>query len=208
MKNIYKIIILIAIVGLSFNTATAQNTFAGISYNMGYTLGNTNDYVDDYSWRGFGFELRSFIESDISVGMSFGWSVFDEKVDKSNPKNVIQLDNGAVSGTQIRYVNTFPIMANFHYYFSKNTRDMSPYVGLSAGGVSVSQNIDINIYTFEASNWHFMLAPEAGIILPMDFGNFYFNAKYNYAFASGETLSGKSEAYTYLSFGVGVCYYY
>jgi hypothetical protein len=182
----------------------AQEIFTGISYNMGTTIGDTRDFVEDYSWRGFGFEVRNFQGENLSWGASFSWNIFDEKTGE-----VIELDNGAVSGTQIRTFNAFPLMLNAHYYIGGDWGRPRPYIGVNVGTYYITQRLEIGIIQLEENNWHFGLAPEIGFVFPTYSGSIFFvNARYNYAFEAGGDVRGEGKAFQYLGFNVGVAFSY
>ena len=203
MKKILFIIVSLLLVMNVFG----QEMMSGLSYNMGMTTGDTRDFVQDYSWRGFGFEVRSFRGDNFSVGGSFSWNIFDEKTGE-----LIQLQKarGAVSGTQIRYINSFPLMLNAHYYFGDPSSRVQPYVGLNVGTYYITQRLEIGVLALEENNWHFGLAPEIGLMFPTYSGSIFFiNARYNYAFKAGQTVGGNEGSdWQYWGFNVGVAFSY
>ena len=60
-------------------SAMAQSMFS-ITYDMSLPMGETSDYVGQFSARGFGFEGRSFLSDNTAIGGSFGWHVFYERL--------------------------------------------------------------------------------------------------------------------------------
>ena len=105
-------------------------------------------------------------------------------------------------GVQDRYINSLPIMLSGHYYFGKR-RDVRPYLGLNAGTLVYMQRFDIGLYMLEKTSWRLNLAPEAGVLIPIDRDvSFLLNAKYNYSFAGG-TITGESLPHYYVQFSVG-----
>jgi len=201
-----KILLLLVSLLLVMNVF-GQEMMSGLSYNMGMTTGDTRDFVQDYSWRGFGFEVRSFRGDNFSVGGSFSWNIFDEKTSEIIE---IQNGNGALSGTQIRYINSFPLMLNAHYYFGNPSSRAQPYIGLNAGTYYITQRLEIGVYAFEENNWHFGLAPEIGLMFPTYSGSIFFiNARYNYAFKAGQSVGGREGSdWQYWGFNVGVAFSY
>jgi hypothetical protein len=183
----------------------AQQIFSGLSYNMGLTTGDTRDFVKDYSWRGFGFEIRNYKGNNVSFGASLSWNIFDEKTSE-----LIRLEDGAISGTQIRTFNAFPLMLNAHYYVGNNFDAIRPYFGLNVGTYYITQRLEIGILAFEENNWHFGLAPEFGIVFPSYSGStFFINARYNYAFKAGKSIGGNEGwDFKYWGFNVGVAFSY
>jgi len=122
MKYILPVILILFMAMSAFS----QEIFTGISYNMGTTVSDTRDFITDYSWRGFGFEFRNYRSNNVSIGFSASWNIFDQKTNE-----IIELEQAAVSGTQIRYFNAFPLMLNAHYYIGNNYDQVRPFVGLN-----------------------------------------------------------------------------
>jgi outer membrane protein W len=181
-----------------------QEMMSGISYNMGLPNSMTRSFVQNYSWRGFGFEVRSFRSDNLSVGGSFSWNIFAEKTDK-----IIYLENGAASGTQIRSLNVLPLMLNSHYYLGTPAGRMRPYVGINVGTYYIVQRLEIGVLSLEDNNWHFGLAPEFGIMFSSYSGTIFFvNARYNYAFKAGQDLKGQGKDWAYWGINVGVSFSY
>ena len=109
MKWIYSSIII-----LLFTACVSAQSFGSITYNVAIPTEKLADYIDNTSWRGFGLEGRWFQANNISFGISFGWNVFDQRT-----TDLIQVADesigGTVGGTQIRVVNSFPMMATGHF---------------------------------------------------------------------------------------------
>ena len=194
MKWIYSIIILLLV-----SASVSAQSMGSITYNVAVPTDKLDNYIDEISWRGVGLEGRWFQSSNLSFGVSFGWNVFDLRTG-----DVIQIkeDNvgGAVSGTQLRYVNTFPMLATGHYYTGKKRDQARFYVGAGVGTYYILQRLD----AYESNNWHFGLAPEAGVLVTLSREvTMIFNVKYNYAFSSGEALGGGDNDVQYWGFNVG-----
>jgi hypothetical protein len=87
------------------------------------------------------------------------------------------------------------MMANMHYYFGKR-KDLRFYMGANAGLYYILQRLDIGVWRIDSNNWHFGLAPEAGVLIPLDGqSHIIINLKYNYAFDAGTGLGGKEDNY-------------
>ena len=99
--------------------AQAQDWWWGIMYEMSATssLPGSSDsdfnFIEDYSFRGLGIEARYVPErgAKYSFGFSMGWNVLNEKNEFGTPRNTISLPNADVTGTQLRYFNTVPLLA-------------------------------------------------------------------------------------------------
>ena len=104
-----KIKYLVVILMLSSASLFAQDFLGALMYNTAMPMGNTKDFISDYSWKGFSFEGRSFTNRNWSFGGMFGWNIFDKRLDET--VDIDEETTGTtVTGTQIRYTNSFPIM--------------------------------------------------------------------------------------------------
>jgi outer membrane protein W len=199
MKNAIRVFaIALLLFGAGSAKAEAQQGkwFWGLQYMVGTGVSDTRDFVGGgVSFRNFGIEGRYVSSPKLSFGLYFAWNVFNQETD-----SVITNFAGTgadVSGFQHRYVNAFPILATVHYYFGK-PRGIRPYVGTGLGTYYVENRLDIGRSSIYADNWHLGLAPELGVIIPVDWNvRAYLNAKYNWAIKSGGV------EVQYFTFGLG-----
>jgi opacity protein-like surface antigen len=191
-------IYLIGVFALINTGAFAQGMF-GISYDIGLPVGGTSDYISQASFRGFSLEGRGFITDNLSYGGSFSWAVFYEEVGPDQFEE--EGDTRTVYGKQYRYINSFPLMATMHYYFGEWDATRF-YAGGGIGAHIVNQRTDVGLYVVKDEKWRFGLAPEVGVLIPVNFGSsLKLSAKYQYAVKAGD-----SDAVSYLSFGIGFAF--
>lgn len=199
MKWLYSTIIILIFAG----SISAQG-LVGVSYNVSIPTANLKDYISNASWRGFSIEGRWFTARNVSFGVTLGWNIFSKKSDE-----LIQIEdaevNGAVSGTQVRSVNVFPIVGTVHYYTGSSRDQARFYFGTSLGMYYIRQRLEIGISSLDNNNMHFGLAPEAGVLFELSRAvTMVVKSKYNYAFSSGTSLSGSNDnAVSYYEFGIG-----
>jgi outer membrane protein W len=175
----------------------AQSLFS-ITYDMSLPMGETGDYISQFSARGFGFEGRSFLSDNTAIGGSFGWHIFYE----STGNQTFEEDNLAVNGTQYRYINSFPMFVTAHYH-TADDGDTRIYFGGGLGVVRVRQRTEMGLYVVENNSWSFGFAPEVGVLIPINFNNaLNLSAKYHYALKSGDVDINV----TYLTFKVGFAF--
>lgn len=192
------------LVFLSF-TSFAQELLTNVTWNIGIPVSKMNQFTTDVTYRGFTISGRRFLDKYNSVGFMTGWNIFDEK--SYEPINLSGGENasGTISGTQVRSVNSFPLLVGLHHHYGKRD-DMRAFVGLNAGVYYILQRLDIGVYRLDNDNWHFGLAPEAGLIIPFDEDKtgIYLGARYNYAFDSGTTLGGnENNFYSFYEINIG-----
>ncbi len=93
----------------------AQDTVTVVDYAISVPTGDTKEYIDKTSFRGISLDIRKFLggENKVSVGGRVAWHVFDSgAISQTIPIRTDDL-NGDVSGTQFRYINSFPMMGVF-----------------------------------------------------------------------------------------------
>ena len=199
MKWLYSSILILII-----TASVSAQSLGSMTYNMSFPTDNLSDFIDKTSFKGFGLEGRWFQSRNFSFGLSFAWTVFDQRV--GDPIQIVQDGvNGTVSGTQIRVVNSLPILATAHYYTGKRRDQFRLYFGAGVGTYYITQRLEIGLVAFESNNWHLGVAPEAGVLLSFsrEF-TMIANVKYNYAFSAGEALGGGDDnTYEYWGINVG-----
>ena len=203
-----KIKYLVVILMLSSASLFAQDFLGALMYNTAMPMGNTKDFISDYSWKGFSFEGRSFTNRNWSFGGMFGWNIFDKRLDET--VDIDEETTGTtVTGTQIRYTNSFPIMVNGHYHFGKRRDSFRPFLGMGLGTYYIVQRFELGVFQLESSNWHFGLAPEAGVLVALSrTTSLMFSVKYKNAFSAGKTVFGSTDnTQSYIGFNIGLAFF-
>ena len=198
MKWLYSSILILII-----TASVSAQSLGSLTYNMSIPTDKLSDYIDKTSFKGFGLEGRWFSNKNISFGLSFAWTVFDQRV--GDPIQIVKDGVSAtVSGTQVRVVNSIPILATFHFYTGRRRDGFRVYFGVGAGTYYIMQRLEIGLVAFESNNWHLGVAPEGGVLLSFsrEF-TMIANVKYNYAFSAGESLGGVDDN-TYAYWGINV----
>ena len=197
-KSIITILMLMALC----SGAVAQDNITAITYQPSVPLGDLEEYIGKTSWIGWGLEGRRFRNSSshLTVGVSFAWHVFDDKLYGTQ-----EVENGAFTGTQRRWVNSLPFLLTSHFYLNRKNA-IKPYAGIGAGAYYIVQRLDIGVFTSEKSNWHFGVAPEVGIQFPLGDIEGVIGARYHYAFKAGESVTGDKAEYQYITGIIGLAY--
>ena len=202
MKQLLLTVLLLAVM-TGVATAQMSNSLFGISWNVGLPMGKTKDFIDKTSYSGVSFEGRTWLNREIAVGGMFGWNIFD--LVSRDPIEIDRPDiGGTITGTQERWINAFPIMVSGYYHFSRG--DIVPYIGANVGVYHILQRFAIGTLAFETRNWHFGVAPEAGVMLAIGRTTYIMaTARYNYAFASGTNVAGKDgNTHSWVSLNLGL----
>ena len=198
MKNIRYIVLGISLMVALNGTAQVVDYYSTVNYGISLPLGDTRDFISNPSFRGFSFEFGRFFTEETSVGFLFAWSVFNE----SFPRDTYEFEDLTMTGNLYRYINAFPLMAVGRYNFSPDSR-FRPYLGLASGAYVINKVSDFGVHRYENKNWHFGLAPEAGLIIGIGAeASFNLGARYNHAFKSG------GDSHSWLSFQAGVTFIY
>lgn len=184
----------------------ANESMTFLTWNISFPNGDTKEFTQDSSsFRGVAVEFRYFVAPNFSIGGYGAWHVFN-----GTTEEVIAIENeefkGDVSGKQWRYLNSWPIMVNAHFYTGQagGTR---LFIGAGAGLIGLQERIDMGILAFEQMKWHFGIAPEIGFALPVDYNmSLIVSGKYHYAFSSGDRMSGEAATHSYISLNIGLSF--
>ncbi len=77
-----------------------------------------------------------------------------------------------------------------------------PYAGINIGAQYIQQRLDIGVVRFDDNNWHFVVAPELGMLVRLGYGtSALVSLRYNYAVESGGSIN-----YSYLGLNVGLTF--
>lgn len=197
--------LVLSVLVLCLATAASADNKWGISYVIAIPDGDTQDYIGDTSWRGFGLEWRWSTESErpFTLGISLTWQVFHERLTGTQ-----QLENGAVTGIQDRYLNSFPLMFTSHYYLGRDG-GVQFFLGGGAGALAAIQRVHLGVNVLEETNWHFAVAPEVGLFIPFNHDvRGMVSVKYNYAFEAGTYIGGDKRDWQYFSVNLGLMWIY
>ncbi len=188
------IILLLAATCIAQNAQAQEWDWAtSVHYSFGLPTGDLKDFTDNTSARGIIFEARNFRSDQFSIGFSLGWQVFKDRLE-----GTFSEEGRDVTGTQVRYVNTLPIMVTGHYYLG-DPGGVRPYLGAGVGTVHSLQRVDVGLFSIQNNNWHFGFYPEVGVYIPVSFDmGINLAAKYNYALGTSESID-----YSYLALSVG-----
>ncbi len=174
----------------------AQDWFWGITYEVSAGTGETKDFVSGLNFRNIAVDGRKTLGPNTSAGMHFGWNILT-----SQDEQTIQFNNAPITGgAQIRYITAFPIYANAHYYFGRR-RGVRPYIGGNLGTIYEESRLDISVFALSDKTWHFAVAPEIGLIFPVDWHiKAHLSARYNYGFKASNRTIG------YFTIGLGLAW--
>jgi hypothetical protein len=131
-----------------------------LNWEPSWTVGSfSDDYIDEWSWRGISFEGRTMVREGISVGLGFNFNRFEQ----TQSDVVRQLPSGGtISGPVFRYADDLGIKALIHGYLARGP--LLPYVGVGIGGVwtyAYSQAADLGD---SDDSFSFIVSPEVGLI--------------------------------------------
>lgn len=198
MKLLYAFMILI----LLSISAFGQEYMTSLTYTISVPNEDTQQFIDNTSFLGLSFDARKFVLPFWSIGIHLGWHVFYNKTDQ-----LIELENGSVSGLQYRHVNSFPIMLNSHIFIG-GEQCLRPYVGINAGAYYTWKRFEMGMILLEEKKWQWGVAPEAGFTIPLGDVHLNFSGKFNYAIKPGTSDVQKDpKSLMYTSFQVGIAYY-
>lgn len=188
---------------LTSQYAFSQGVLISLDYNISYPTADTKAFISDPSYRGIAVGSRGFFKPNFSAGILLAWHTFEQKTDQT-----LQLKEGSVQGEQTRVIRSYPFFLNAHYYLGEDHK-FRLYLGANAGIYFITERVEYGNTELDKSNWHLGLAPEAGLLIPLSwYANIHLSARYNYAFQSGETITGEALPQSYWGVSIGLAYFY
>jgi hypothetical protein len=173
--------------------ASAQSWFGG-SYSNSYAVGDFKDYMSRPSWTGFSFEYKSHIMENLAVGVNMGFNFFNEYRDKAS----YTYETITATGMQRRHTSAIPMMATCAYEGPAGDK-LRWFAGLGVGTTYLYRYTNFGSFTFSRETWQFLLAPEVGILYPVNQENIlYLTTRYNMNFKND-----KMAAQQFISVNIG-----
>jgi hypothetical protein len=166
-----------------FTTYRPRQSMYLFNYEVSSALGSfSSDFISSTSWRGFGFEGRSWVADMISVGLGFDWNRFEQ----THSNLVLAVGNGGTfSGPVYRYADQFAVKGLVHAYFLQGP--VQPYLGVGIGGVWTYAYAQTTDLARSDDGFDFILSPEAGLTLTAARGSssvgLNVSVRYNYTTA-------------------------
>ncbi len=196
-----KKIFLAAIIIVTFS-APSFSQGGGIwnfTWDIGFPVGSTSDFISQPSLRGFAVEGRGYVTDRILIGGRGAWNTFYEN--KGWVTNSVDESNATIYGYKRNYMNVVPLMVTGHYEFGRGS--VLPYIGFGLGTYYIEARDYLGMYYVLQKAWHFGVYPEVGVVIPFGSGGtgVNINAKYNYAAKTSDT-----DAQSWVSLGVGLSY--
>ena len=188
---------LIAVPLLTATVAEAQGDWWwGAEYTVSLPLGATKEFTDNTSWRGVTLEARKVLSQNVTVGLLFGWYVFNEIRLETVSRPGID-----ITGLPYNYLNSFPIQATAHYYMGKR-RGTRFHVGGGAGVTINERRTDVGLFRIQETKAQFSVFPEVGVSIPLNWDlRGILAVRYNYAAKSGDV-----PAQEYVGISVGLAW--
>jgi hypothetical protein len=168
--------------------AVAGDLMYAFTYELSMPAGDTKDFIEKMSPLGGGFEVRGFDNRPFPKGLSFSSSVhfnsFSEDVSYNQPGGFLL---AADDYTEKRTMKVIPVLVHSDYHFTllRDEPPAVPYLGIAVGGYWIKTETEMSGMTEDCSSWHFGIAPEAGVMIPVSpRALLIIGARYNYAFNS------------------------
>jgi outer membrane protein len=198
MKKIF--ITAVLLIGLVMNS-NAQSFWA-INWDISKGVGDTGDFIGNVNVRGASLDGRVFINDNIAIGGHLGWSTLYEKLTDQPPFEVEE-DGiiGDISGTQLHYLNSFPLLVTAHYYFESGK--IKPYAGIGLGGVWTEQRTDVGLRSFQTDSFGFGVQPEVGVFIPVGLNSSGLNLAMKYLYG---TSAGDLDSLGIFTFSIGFAF--
>jgi len=190
MKKILSLTFLIPL--LSFGQGDGMTS---LMYSVAIPMGESADYIDETSFRGFAVTGDYFLDDEWSLGFSTGVQTFYQELGTQS----YNLESLTVTGEEFRYINIIPAIAMGKYHFNRYGV-ITPHVGVGAGFHWVNQRREFAGFEFDDSILRLGLQPEAGLGLEISPAtDLLFVTTYHHSFESKDI-----QAHSFLAFQLGL----
>ena len=190
-------VILILMLSISVG---AQTWLMNLNYNIALPGSEMKQYINNPSLLGFSMDIRRFVSPNVTVGGSFGQQLFYWQ-----HGGQLELESTQLKGSQFRFMNTFPLMVNSHFYFS-DSGFVRPFLGLHLGGLYAWQRSEMGIVVKDGRQWQWGLAPELGVVFPVGTMTMNVGTKMSYLASPEGSSLGDPPNQLYFGFNVGVAF--
>ncbi len=173
-----------------FATYKPRQSMYILNYEVSSAVGSFSDKgIKDTSWRGIGFEGRSWLNDRFSVGFGFDFNRFSQTFSNLTTTTA---GGGTLSGPVYRYADQFALKGVAHAYLLRGG-PVEPYVGLGLGGVwsyAYGQTADL---AKTDNTFDFIMSPEVGITLALARGasTAGLNLAFRYNYSTADFLQVK-----------------
>ncbi len=166
MKTILRIAVIGALLAAGsaraqwYETYKPRESLYMFNYEVSSAIGSFNDYINATSWRGFGFEGRSMVRDNVSIGLGFDFNRYSQEYAMLTTSTG---SGGTLSGPVYRYADQFAVKGLAHMYLRPGS--IRPYLGVGLGGVwsyGYGQTAD---FSRTDNGFDFVASPEVGILL-------------------------------------------
>lgn len=138
-------------------------TLTLFDWSIAAPLGSVRDYAGDVSFRGVHLDVRYLVHRAVSLGVSAGWQLFDEKKERAT----YPLESGAITATFYQSLRMIPLLATVHVY-PGGYGPVKPFLGLGVGtSYTYFETLAADL-AWTKSEWFFTLQPEAGVLIGRD----------------------------------------
>lgn len=153
-----KAILIAALVTLTNLTYSQGDLTFTAYYSVGIPSGNTADFTNVVSGRGFNMYIDYFVEDEFSLGFTSGVQTYYK--DLGNITETIGVVTG--TGNLYRYFTQVPLLATGKYHFDRFA-NIAPHIGLGAGVMYNVQTREFGSVQTDKTSWQFTLQPEVGV---------------------------------------------
>lgn len=174
--------------------------YFGGGWEMTLPVGSSADFASVFGVQSANFQFRYLGLGRASFGGLVAWDNWSTKGDQTTTAG-----NVTIGGIQARGVHINPLYARaqlslFDIRDPSSNKIPVPYAAFNLGGAYVVRRLDMGISALTADSWHWALAPEIGVELPLSPLVFSVGGRFNYLFASGD---GPEQLYFSFVIGLG-----
>lgn len=143
-------------------TQAQQKLKFKVGYNVASPVGSFKDAVSKTSVRGFEAALAYPVNERLEIGLGVLYNDFYQKY----PRQVYDIEGGAISAVVSNSIQTLPVLAKVNYSILKEGL-IKPYVGLGAGGNIITYKQYLGEFPSGKTAFRPAFQGDAGINIPL-----------------------------------------
>jgi len=127
-----------------------------------FAIGSAAEFAGSFGVAGFGIDARYLGLRPWRIGGSVSWQTITTRREDS-----VSSGDAVFTGTMIKELSYNPLLAKVGYTLSEGKKKVRTFAALGIGVSRSLRRVDTGIVSLFQEEWHFAMAPEAGVEIPV-----------------------------------------
>lgn len=159
-----------------------------------FAFGEAAQFAGGFGLMGFGLEVRYLGFRPWRIGVSAAWQTLSQR-----KEDTVTSGDVTYTGTMVKELSYNPLLLKIGRTLSAGKK-ATTFAAIGLGGTRGQRRTDTGIISLFQEQWHFAIAAEAGVEVPVSTIQLVFTGRLNYLFPAGAVAE---QTYFNLCAGVG-----